>query len=240
MSHRSSISDCPAATSATAARTAVRPILTRACAVIAACAMLAGTAACGGTSGASPSNTASTSESTSTSPSASESSASSSSDETASASQSASASAAAASSTCAASSLSATLTQGDGGGAGSSYPYLVLTNTGSADCTVYGYPGVSLRAGGQQIGAAAERDDSVTPTTITLKPGDSAHSQLRITNAGAFDESACGPTQADEILVYPPDQTDSLSIATGDYTGCSVADTPIMTVRALEPGDGAQ
>ena len=237
MSHRSSISAQPAGTRSAA----VRPILTRACAVIAACAMLAGTAACGGTSGASPSDTASTTESSSASPSATESGVSSSSGTaSASASESAPATASAASSACAASSLSATLTQGGGGGAGSSYPYLVLTNTGSADCTVYGYPGVSLRAGGQQIGAAAERDDSVTPTTITLKPGDSAHSQLRITNAGAFDESACGPTQADEILVYPPDQTDSLSIATGDYTGCSVTDTPIMTVRALEPGDGAQ
>lgn len=49
----------------------------------------------------------------------------------------------------------AVLTMDGGGGVGSSYPYLVLTNSGSADCSVTGYPGVSLAAGGTQIGAAA-------------------------------------------------------------------------------------
>lgn len=141
---------------------------------------------------------------------------------------------------CASSDLTATLTMGGGGGAGSSYPYLVLTNSGSADCSVTGYPGVSLAAGGTQIGAAAERDDSVAPQTIVLKPGESAHSALRITNADAFDADTCNAQQADSLVVYPPDQTQAITVATSDYKGCANADTKIITVRALEPGDGSQ
>lgn len=141
---------------------------------------------------------------------------------------------------CASSDLTATLTMGDGGGAGSSYPYLVLTNSGSADCSVYGYPGVSLAAGGAQIGAAAERDDSVEPQTIVLKPGESAHSALRITNAAAFDADACNAQQADSLVVYPPDQTQAITVATSDYQGCANSETKIITVRALEAGTGGQ
>ena len=116
----------------------------------------------------------------------------------------------------------------------------MLTNSGSADCSVTGYPGVSLAAGGTQIGAAAERDDSVAPQTIVLKPGESAHSALRITNADAFDADTCNAQQADSLVVYPPDQTQAITVATSDYKGCANADTKIITVRALEPGDGSQ
>ena len=139
---------------------------------------------------------------------------------------------------CASDNLSATLAEGSGGGAGSDYPYLVLTNNGDASCTVTGYPGVSLTSGGEQIGAAAERDDSVTPTTITLEPGESAYSELQIANAANYDTDACKPQAADAILVYPPDQTKAISVSTSAYTGCSSEDIQLLTVRALPKGSG--
>ncbi len=141
---------------------------------------------------------------------------------------------------CTSQNLTAALTAGDGGGAGSSYPYLVLTNSGTADCSVTGYPGVSFASAGSQIGAAAERDDSVDPQTIVLKPGESAHSALRITNADAFDSNACNAQQADSLVVYPPDQTQAITIATSDFKGCANSNTKIITVRALEAGTGDQ
>lgn len=73
---------------------------------------------------------------------------------------------------CTTSQLTASLTQGQGGGAGSVYPYLVLTNSSEKTCTIKGYPGVSLHAGSKQIGAPAERDKSVAVKTITLKKGE--------------------------------------------------------------------
>lgn len=153
-----------------------------------------------------------------------------------SASASASASAAA-SDTCTTKELTAKLTQGAGGGAGSSYPYLVLTNSGSRTCTLRGYPGVSLRHRDTQIGAAAERDRTASASTITLQPGQSAHSALRIVNAGNFDASDCTPTAADTMLVYPPDQKESISIDATGITGCANSDTQILYVQVFQQGE---
>lgn len=133
--------------------------------------------------------------------------------------------------------LTAKLTQGAGGGAGSSYPYLVLTNSGSQICTLRGYPGVSLRHGDTQIGAAAKRDSTVTASTITLKPRQSAHSALRIVNAENFDAADCTPTAADTMLIYPPDQTDALSIDATGLTGCADENTQILYVQVFQPGE---
>ena len=203
--------------------------------IVAALALAGG---CSG-SGNDASSTAASSSSTSRSASASSTSASASTSSSAS-DANASASASRGTPICASTDLTATLTQGDGGGAGSSYPYLVLTNSGTTDCSVTGYPGVSLASGSTQIGAAAERDDSVDVTTIVLKPGESAHSALRITNADNFDADSCNAKQADQLVVYPPDQTQALAIPTTDYKGCANADTVIITVRALEAGTGSQ
>lgn len=139
---------------------------------------------------------------------------------------------------CQASELTARLTAGSGGGAGSIYPYLVLTNKGNRTCQEKGFPGVSLQAGGRQIGAAANRDRTVAPKLLTLKPGQSAYSELAIVNADNFDASACTPVQADSMVVYPPDQRESLRISTKDYKGCSASATTILTVRALQAGTG--
>lgn len=204
-------------------------------AIVLTAALLAGSlCACGSTSGdgASPSASAS-SPATSQSPS-STASASSASSPSASASASDSA---AASDACTTKELTAKLTQGAGGGAGSSYPYLVLTNSGSRTCTLRGYPGVSLRHGDTQIGAAAERDRTVSASTITLQPGQSAHSALRIVNAGNFDTSDCTPTAADTMLVYPPDQKESISIDATGITGCANSDTQILYVQVFQQGE---
>jgi hypothetical protein len=137
---------------------------------------------------------------------------------------------------CGTDELEAQLTAGAGAGAGSSYPYLVLTNKGSRTCLERGYPGVSLQAGGRQIGAAANRDTSVAPVSIWLKPGESAHSELQIVNADAYDGPSCSARQAQTLVVFPPDQTQSLSIPATGYKGCENVKTAVIRVRPLQPG----
>lgn len=144
--------------------------------------------------------------------------------------------ASASSTSCPTSQLKVTLSAGQGGGAGSAYPYLVFTNTGTSACTTEGFPGVSLQSSGKQIGAAATRDKTVAAKSITLQPGESAHAVLKITQAGAFSESVCSPKQADSLLVYPPDQLDAIRVKTSDYTGCANSKTAILSVRVLEAG----
>lgn len=138
--------------------------------------------------------------------------------------------------TCATSQLTATVSTGSGGGAGSLYPYIVLTNHGIA-CAIGGYPGVSLAASGKQIGAAAVRE-SGSSTTLTLQRGQSAYSALQITQAANLSESACKPTQADSVVIYPPNQKTSISVANKDFTGCANAGTAIVRVKPLQAGTG--
>ena len=140
---------------------------------------------------------------------------------------------------CLASQLTATLGAGAGGGAGHTYPVLVLTNKGSTACTVRGYPGVSFvgNGNGTQLGAAATREAAgITITTLTLAPGQSAHSQLSITVAGNYDPTTCKPKAADGLRVYPPDETHSLFIASTTYTACQNASIVLIQVRPLQAG----
>ena len=140
---------------------------------------------------------------------------------------------------CLAGQLTATLSAGAGGGAGHIYPFLVLTNKGSTACTVKGYPGVSFvgNGNGTQLGAAATREAAgITITTLTLAPGQSAHSQLSITVAGNYDPTTCKPKAADGLRVYPPDETHSLFIASTAYTACQNASIVLILVRPLQAG----
>ncbi len=71
------------------------------------------------------------------------------------------------------------------GAAGSIYQVIDFTNGGSAPCTLYGYPGVSLAAGSPaaQVGAAATRSTTAAATVVTLAPGATANALLRVTQA---------------------------------------------------------
>lgn len=137
---------------------------------------------------------------------------------------------------CATTQLEGKLTQGTGGGAGSLYPYIVLTNTGGT-CTIGGYPGVSLSAAGKQLGAAALREPG-TSTTLTVQHNKSVYAQLQITQATNLPESSCKPTAADSVVIYPPNQKQAITITTKSFTGCANSNTPIIRVKALQAGTG--
>jgi len=109
---------------------------------------------------------------------------------------------------CATSSLDVKqgLAQGYAGGV---YEVIDFTNTSSAPCSLYGYPGVSLVTGPHtQIGLAAKRSTtSGTVKLITLAPGATANAQLQIVDALNYPSATCGPTKAAALKVYPPNQT---------------------------------
>jgi len=99
-----------------------------------------------------------------------------------------------------------------GAAAGSVYDTVRLTNTGTATCTLYGYPGVSLvgHGNGTQIGAAARRDHGFTPRTVTVRPGASTTFIVQVTQAANYPPSDCSPTPADGLRIYPPGNTAAL------------------------------
>ncbi|MFT8443124.1 MAG: DUF4232 domain-containing protein [Bifidobacterium aquikefiri] len=203
-----------------------------------ALAMSWGLAACGSASsaGSSASGGDTSSSMTSASPSSSGASSSSSTSSQGTSDSSNSSSTTTTQGSCGTGQLSATISQGSGGGAGSMYPYIVLTNNGNT-CKMDGYPGVSLAVAGKQIGAAAVRD-SGSLKTLTVQRGQSAYAQLQITEAGNFSASSCKPTQADSLVIYPPNQKSPITIATKNYTGCANSATPIIHVKPLQAGTG--
>jgi len=114
------------------------------------------------------------------------------------------------------------------GTAGSVYYPLILRNTGSSTCTMFGYPGVSYvaSAGGSQIGAPAARRVG-TAHTISLAPGQSAQATLGITDAANFT-TACRITPVSWLRVYPPAQTVPLYIPHKDQACANTTDVTLQ------------
>jgi hypothetical protein len=127
---------------------------------------------------------------------------------------------------CATPSLSGRLT-GENGTAGSTYYVLLVTNTGAAECTLDGFPGVSWVTGssGAQVGAAAARDP-VTPARVALGPGGTAGAVLQITEAGNYGP-ICRLTPTDGLRVYPPGQTTALLIVHSDEACANASDVTL-------------
>ena len=143
--------------------------------------------------------------------------------------------AAAKSGECKADQLAAEIrTEPGGGAAGSVYRSLIVTNTGSADCTVRGYPGVSyVGAADQQIGAPADRDPAAKPVAVPLAPGASAVAQLQQTNADNYGPE-CDRTDVAAVRVYPPNDTAWLEAAQ-QTVGCANDEIVLMTVGTFQP-----
>jgi hypothetical protein len=101
---------------------------------------------------------------------------------------------------------------GSQGAAGTTYQSVVLTNTGSRSCTLFGYPGVSfVDSGGALLGKPSSQDPG-TKKKVTLAPGGQANTLLRQPNPGNFDPTTCSPTTADRLRVYPPGNKGALFV----------------------------
>jgi hypothetical protein len=138
---------------------------------------------------------------------------------------------------CATSGLKVTLGPSSGS-AGSVEQTIVFTNTSSATCTLYGYPGVSLVSAPPytQIGLAANRDSTTPVRLVTLAPGASANAMLRIVDALNFGPATCSPTKAAFLRIYPPNQTVPVYLADASETCAQPVQT--LTVQAVQAGSG--
>ncbi|MGI3780773.1 MAG: DUF4232 domain-containing protein [Janthinobacterium lividum] len=131
---------------------------------------------------------------------------------------------------CAVGSLKITYTNDTGGGgAGSVSGALTFQNTGTASCTLAGFPGVSFVGGGNgtQVGQAATKTDGAVKTR-TLRPGTSVKAALRRTQPGMYGDD-CHQTKVDGFRVFPPGSTESAFVAF-PTTGCKSASVPLLQV----------
>jgi hypothetical protein len=115
---------------------------------------------------------------------------------------------------------------------------LVLTNNGASECSLQGWPGVSLvgDGNGTQLGQAAEFDRSTPHPTVVLQAGGTAQAQLKITQALNYDTSECQPKPADGFRVYPPGSKEALFVADAGVTACTSDSVSLLTVGALAAG----
>lgn len=143
----------------------------------------------------------------------------------------------AASRLCAGTALSGAVAFGNGGAAGSTEPDLILTNRGSATCTLQGWPGVSFvgHGNGTQLGAAAQQVRSSAHPTVTIRPGGSALVPLKVAQAVNFPKQSCNPVTADGFRVYPPGSRTALFIKATGFTACANPQAGVLTVSAVLP-----
>jgi Protein of unknown function (DUF4232) len=127
---------------------------------------------------------------------------------------------------------------GGGAAAGTDFTVIDFTNGGSASCTLYGFPGVSLtNSSGAQIGAAATRNPSKASTVVTLAPGAKASAELGVANAENYPAADCKPTTSAQLKVFPPNQTQAIE-APFATTGCAVSSAHQLSVTAVTAGAG--
>jgi uncharacterized protein DUF4232 len=139
---------------------------------------------------------------------------------------------------CKVADLSLRLGGGDAA-AGTSYRALVFTNKGGRTCTIQGFPGVSFVAGddGHQVGPAAFRVGEKGPA-ITLRPGESAFTDIGFVQIQNYEPAVCQPTEVRGLRVYPPHDYDSMFV---ENPGMGCAGTPPgnqLTVATVESGTG--
>jgi len=124
---------------------------------------------------------------------------------------------------------------------GRTYYTLEFTNVSARACSLYGYPEVSAyaggRTGGSQLGSTATWDTSVRPQPVTLAPGQTAHSVLRVTSTGTFQSTACAQVTASELRVTLPDQVRP-SFVPIHVSACSKPGPEFLTVQPIQPRAG--
>jgi Protein of unknown function (DUF4232) len=145
---------------------------------------------------------------------------------------------------CATGNLKAAVVTGEGGAAaGSTYYPVNLTNTGSSSCSLFGYPGVSWVSGpsGSQIGQPATRNPVITPSTVVLAPGQTAHVTIQVVDAGNYDKSTCQPVTAHWLKIFPPGQFTALYVKFSAQTCSAKLPSKLgspLSVDAVKSGRG--
>jgi hypothetical protein len=129
-----------------------------------------------------------------------------------------------------------------GAAAGTAYREVVLKNTSTRACSLFGYPGVSfVDARGTQIGAPAPRASSAAspgPALVTLAPGATASALLAYHDVYVATFPGCAGTTAAGIKVYPPNQTAAVVVPTTMMVCANPAATGTAEVSAVTAGSG--
>jgi len=127
---------------------------------------------------------------------------------------------------------SLSLSQGHSDGtAGTIYKDAVITNSGTATCTVSGYPTVKLLdSTGALLGSAAGQNNLYPSATVAISPGGQAHVVLAFPDAGAYDDTTACSASSTTLQVTIPNVAIPLTTAWQDQS------CPGFTTTVFQPG----
>lgn len=119
------------------------------------------------------------------------------------------------------------------GAGGTNYLTYPMTNAGTASCTLFGYPGVSvLDANRHQVQQPAVRAPQLAPTgtrlgQVTLAPGAEAFFVLSVIDTDP-DPDCPNPRTGTELRVFPPNQTAPI-LQPGQFQACQAHVSYVFT-----------
>jgi hypothetical protein len=122
---------------------------------------------------------------------------------------------------------------GTEGAAGTNEVTLGLSNTASATCTLFGYPGIQLLGAGgtdiatDEVEGGAESFTDFARTNVSVGPGATAYFNIGYSDVTTGTESSC-PT-ATALQVIPPNTTTRL-IVSGRFTVCNAGTVDVSPV----------
>lgn len=102
---------------------------------------------------------------------------------------------------------------------GSEIAVIIATNTGTATCSLTGFPSVSLRLNGRQIGQQSA-PSGATVSTVTLKTGEQATSQIT-------DHSSCQAALSDTARISLPGVAGGAVDEPAQMRGCALTVAPM-------------
>lgn len=114
------------------------------------------------------------------------------------------------------------------GGMGEGTLIVNLKNTGSAVCTLKGFPGVDLKS---KYGTISANRSSLTPPRVSVKPGE----ETRFTLHFPPNNSGGSGVTFTSLVVTPPNETHShtlpvsINVAASDNTGPAITVDPVGT-----------
>lgn len=99
------------------------------------------------------------------------------------------------------------------------FALITFTNASTKECSLFGYPGVSLRLNNALLGSPAQRSANTTATRVHLAPGQQAKAMIT-------DFSACQAPLSDTVRIYPPNLTTFIDRPT-QLRGCQLVVDPV-------------
>ncbi|MFG2303749.1 DUF4232 domain-containing protein [Actinacidiphila glaucinigra] len=121
-------------------------------------------------------------------------------------------------------------------GAGTTHFELVFRNTGTAPCTLTGFPGVSFRGrDGAEIGNSADRVETTRATTVTLIPNARAVADAQVLNGqSGLSDADCGLKSVSFLGVFPPDSREQIDVP-WKVSECSVRGAHGLKIGPVHP-----